>query len=67
MTYNEKTFKHDRQGYALVRVEDIEEPTTPSYEESITRVRDRYLETHRAEVDEAVRQQILRSIHAEIS
>lgn len=65
--YNEKAFRHDRQGFALVRVEGVREPTTPSFEEAIDRVRSRYLETHRAEIDEAVRQMILGSIHADIS
>ena len=64
--YNTNRLTYQRAGYMLVQLTSVEDPRTRSFEEVRDIVVERYLESHSAEILERTRQEILRSVRAEI-
>lgn len=64
--YNTNRLTYERAGYMLVRLEAIEEPQTRPFEDVRDRVIEMYLEQVDGEVGRRIRQEVLRSVSAEI-
>lgn len=64
--YDDSSLTYDRKGFVLVRMEGIQEPDLPPYEELMSIVADRYLQTNGGHVEAQVRNDVLEEIHAKI-
>ncbi|RLE32906.1 MAG: hypothetical protein DRJ61_08415 [Acidobacteria bacterium] len=64
--YDESRLRYRREGYILVKVEEIRDPEIRPYEEVRVPVREAYAKQHQQELEQALIQEILDSIDAEI-
>lgn len=64
--YDQALLKYRRQGYLLVKLDDVREPELRPYEETKEQVAQLYEQTHRRELEEEITTEILESIDAEI-
>lgn len=64
--YDDALLIYRRQGYLLVKLEEVREPELRPYEETKEQVAQLYEQTHRRGIEEALTTEILESIDAEI-
>lgn len=64
--YDQSQLGYDRTGYVLVRLENVKEPEIRPYEEVRQQVQQRYIDRHRRQLEETIRETVLEEIHAEI-
>lgn len=64
--YDPQQLRYVRESYGVVKIEDIQSSTLPSFEEALPQVRSTYLAAHQVEIEQRAQMQILKSINATI-